>query len=436
MAMTKTLTRRLRGLAFILVFLAGSALSLTAGPVQRAGAAPADPSPSFSGLMPLPAGVMALADGSSTPSPENGPDSALAVPWNGTVWRTMPDLTWAACDVGAHTRQAIDLAIGQWSYAASSQGIPVHLSELPCSNGSSQAQILLVEASAADLPAAPDVDVFGLTVALDENGQICGIDGPVPCVAQSADILLLTDNWEADRLTFGQAAKTIVHELGHAIGLGHAPLCNFDSIMAQNCEPILRGLGADDVQSIDALVDYDRSYFGQAAVHSQPPPPVAVPGGASVTYRAGFNLVAAPRGSTFTGAQGSLYTFHAGDSEYRTVPASQAAYSGVGYWAYFPQDVTVKLNGGGRTFISAVAKPGAWLLVGDDSATQPMTVLGADAVYVYDARSGQYQRATSLQPGQGAWAKAGDAGLIALVSTALAPSQVDCYLQLGSPSSC
>src|SRR6266567_4463103 len=106
------------------------------------------------------------------------PDTTLQVPFNGTFWATMPNFTWAACDVSKNTRKAIDLAVGQWNYAASNQGIPVKFSELPCTNGSSKAQIRIFEAEATDLPGTPDRDVFGLTEAMDARNRICGIDVP------------------------------------------------------------------------------------------------------------------------------------------------------------------------------------------------------------------------------------------------------------------
>jgi hypothetical protein len=369
------------------------------------------------------------------------PGSQFEVPWNGTVWASMPNFTWAACGLTDHTRSAVDVALGQWSYAATSQGIPIQFSELPCSSGSTQAQIRLFEASSSDLSlsGAADVDVFGLTLAFDANNQRCGIDVAPPCVAQSAKIYLFTDSWQQSGLTYGQAAKTVAHEFGHAIGLAHAHFCNFESIMAQDCEPLLQGLGVDDVQSIDSLVDYERGYFGQAPLNAQPTNAAQAGSSgptATITYHAGYNLVAGPRGTRFTGASGPLYSRLSGDSGYRSIPASQGTYDGYGYWAYFPQDTAVQLSGTGGLFYSAVVDPHKWFLVGNDGAGGAMRVLGAEAVYAYDTPSAQYKMSTTIQPGQGAWVLPDKNGLIAVAATSLTRDQVRCYLNLGSPTTC
>lgn len=63
--------------------------------------------------------------------------------------------------------------------------------------------------------------------------------------------------------------------------------------------------------------------------------------GPTVTYQAGWNLVAGPAGTVLTGAAGSLYTYQANDSSYEVLPVSTALTAGVGYWAYFPSTTMV-----------------------------------------------------------------------------------------------
>jgi hypothetical protein len=119
------------------------------------------------------------------------------------------------------------------------------------------------------------------------------------------------------------------------------------------------------------------------------------------------------------------------------MPASQPSFDSYGYWAYFTRDTTVQLNGSGAQFFSAIANPGQWFLVGDESGSAPMrVVVGAQTVYLYDAATGQYKTSDTIPVGQGAWVRAGRDGFIAVASTALSKDQVNCYLNLGSPTSC
>lgn len=367
------------------------------------------------------------------------PDGSLAVPWLGVVWQSLPNLTWAACDVSENTRSVIDLAVQQWSYAAANQGVPIHWSELPCDNGSSQAQLRISQASAGTatrLGLAPNQHLLGLTLVHDDQGRICGIDLTGPCVAQAGDSYLFTDNWALAGLSNAQAAKTVAHEFGHAVGLAVPHFCTFDSVMAQDCEPLLPGLGPDDVQSIDALVAYARSYFGQSPLNLQPPSPPPTGTGMTITYPAGYNLVAGPRGTSFASASGPLFSFLPGDSAYETFPSAQPAYDGYGYWAYFPQDTTVQLNGSGGNFYSADARSGQWFLIGNESGTTPMRVIGAQMVDVFDSQSGQYHSTTTLQPGQAAWVMPGRSGRIVVAATTLSTDQLRCLENLGSPQTC
>ena len=249
-----------------------------------------------------------------------------------------------ACDISQNTRKVLDAALGQWSYAAANQGIPIHFSELPCKNGNTQAQLAVFEANSSELAGAgipPDVDVFGLTLTRDANSHLCVVDVVGPCVGSATHIYLFTDDWQSAGLTVGQEAKTTAHEFGHAIGLAHAHYCTFDSVMAQDCEPIFKGLGPDDVQSVDALVHDNLNYFGKPLLHMQPVAPPVSGTGSTVTYHAGWNLVAGPRGTSFAAASSSIYTYLPTDSSYEAIPASEPAYDAYGYWAYFPKDTTV-----------------------------------------------------------------------------------------------
>jgi len=134
--------------------------------------------------------------------------------------------------------------------------------------------------------------------------------------------------------------------------------------------------------------------------------------GVSVSYAAGWNLVAGPSGMVLTGTSGSLYALRAGDTGYETVAAATPLTAGNGYWAYFtgPETTTLPQN---------VSQPGAtplpagqFVLVGNPSS-MPVTVAGADTVLAYDPVRG-YQSVSTLQPGQGAWAYSANGGMLTM----------------------
>lgn len=361
------------------------------------------------------------------------PDAAFNVPWEGVVWPTLPNFTWAACNVDGNSRQAIDIAIGQWSYAAANQGLPIQLTEVGCD---SNPQIAIVDSATGPVAASlSDHGALGATEVFDAQQQSCDVSSGNPCMADTALIALFPSNWVQFGLTYAQAAKTVAHEIGHAVGLGHAHFCNFETVMPQNCEPILRGLGPDDIQSLDALVDYDRAYFNQPAIGAVPQNP-APAGGMQVTYHAGWNLVAGPRGTSFAAASGPLETLVAGDTGYRSVPAADPSVGGFGYWAYFPKDTTVQLTGAGEPFDTALAPPGQWFLIGNDSGRSPMQIYGAAAALAFDPQSGKYTEVGTLQPGQAAWVMADSNGEVGVGLASLTADQVNCYVNLGAPGSC
>lgn len=143
-----------------------------------------------------------------------------------------------------------------------------------------------------------------------------------------------------------------------------------------------------------------------------PSTPSASPAGA-VLYHRGWNIVAAPAGTRFQAA-GALFTLQPGDSGYESLQPDQASKTGYGYWAYFAADATVTFAADGPLSYTLTLPPGQWVLVGDPSATNPVNVTGADLAYTYDPIAGQYQQATTLEPGQGAWVFSSSGGAIML----------------------
>src|SRR5438128_6415963 len=67
-----------------------------------------------------------------------------------------------------------------------------------------------------------------------------------------------------------------------------------------------------------------------------------------ITYHAGWNLVGAPEGTRYGGAEGPLYTLQPQDDAYEALPPGSRAVAGYGYWAYFPLARTVQLPVGGQ----------------------------------------------------------------------------------------
>lgn len=126
-------------------------------------------------------------------------------------------------------------------------------------------------------------------------------------------------------------------------------------------------------------------------------------GSTTVTYAAGWNIVAGPSGATFSQAAGALNTLQAGDSDYETLAAGAPVAAGRGYWAFFSRPVTMTLGGSSAGSVSLSAPAGQWILVGNPSATAPATVRGADLVYLWDPAANQYSQTNVLPVGRGAW---------------------------------
>src|SRR5207244_3759747 len=84
----------------------------------------------------------------------------------------------------------------------------------------------------------------------------------------------------------------------------------------------------------------------------------------AVTYHAGWNLVGAPEGTRFAGADGPLFTLQSRDDGYETLPAGTPAAAGYGYWLYFPVGRTVQLPPGDQ-FVTVDLPPSRWVSVGN-----------------------------------------------------------------------
>ncbi len=159
-------------------------------------------------------------------------------------------------------------------------------------------------------------------------------------------------------------------------------------------------------------------------------------GGASVSYGAGWQLVAGPTGSSVRGAVGPLYTFQAGDRSYQTLPASQPLVGGRGYWAFLPSGGTIVTGDGAAPCAASVSADQGWVLIGNPSPTHRAIVLDRDQplalaeVLVYDAEARAYRSilrriyveggpvaelaSADLEPGQAAWLRLSTDGMVTI----------------------
>jgi plastocyanin len=147
----------------------------------------------------------------------------------------------------------------------------------------------------------------------------------------------------------------------------------------------------------------------------------AAPGsGRTLSLGAGYNLVGPPAGTSF--GDNSAFAFDPAANTYRALDTGAQTQAGQGYWVLSDNGGNLTLAAGSNTPVTVTAGAGMWQLIGDPSGTQAALVTGADAVWTYDAGSGQYQRATMLQPGQGAWAMSLAGGTITIAPGGQAPT--------------
>ncbi len=145
------------------------------------------------------------------------------------------------------------------------------------------------------------------------------------------------------------------------------------------------------------------------------PAATPTPTGPTVLYPTGWNIVAGGTGQTFPGASGPLYTFQTGDTNYETAPQGSPIVAGRGYWAFFNAPTNVPLAPSTQSSITISAPAGQFIMVGNPSQTQTLTVRGADVVYLFDPTANMYTASNVLPPGKGAWVFS-DAGATITIS--------------------
>lgn len=135
--------------------------------------------------------------------------------------------------------------------------------------------------------------------------------------------------------------------------------------------------------------------------------------GTVVRYKAGWNLVAAPSGTNLDQAAAQVYAYGPASEAYQAISRNQVI-GGRAVWAFFAKDTDVTLGQTAATFTRLILPAGRLAMIGNPSATDTLTLSGADMALAYDTAQGAYVPVTELRPGQGAWVLRRDVGDVAL----------------------
>jgi len=177
-----------------------------------------------------------------------------------------------------------------------------------------------------------------------------------------------------------------------------------------------------------------RAQSGPSAPPPPPPPPLqparcgtpalydhneSLPGAVTVTYSAGWNLVAVPMGTVIAGNAGAFFTLQAGDyagqgASYEVIPNGSQLQAGRGYWAYFSSPTTATLSAKGPQRLTLQLPAALWVMIGNPF-TVPLYVPDSSGLCTFDPVSGSCcPFLTTLAPGRGAWALSENGGSLTL----------------------
>ncbi len=219
-------------------------LFLNEGPVSR------PPAP------PLPAGFVPsdITRAAAIPEPSQTANAAN-IPWFGAFWLTAPVVPVGICGyVDAAARSAAEIAIQRWLDAAT-RGLAWTLvrNDDACIPDFAAPRLLIKQDQFSRSRA-----VLGRTTATDLDGKTCKFDlNGTTCWVGAATVTLNPPGF--GRLNGERQVLTVMHEIGHALGLAHTRGCS-ESIMwfdAGGCGLSVlppQGPSADDIASLNELL--------------------------------------------------------------------------------------------------------------------------------------------------------------------------------------
>ena len=184
-------------------------------------------------------------------APEGGAGNGGNVPWIGYMWSSAPVVTVGLCE-SQHTLMAgaAEQAIEVWK-TAPGLGWKITRNDDACSPTFKEPKILVQREG----PGFPRF-AAGRALGLDAKGERCKVDlAGTACWMNQVTVELSVRAF--DRLPPNQRVATVLHELGHALGLAHARSCSQQTVMWHDffCPQLAATqVGADDIASANELL--------------------------------------------------------------------------------------------------------------------------------------------------------------------------------------